>query len=55
MELTIKFDSTEVKDAVTKEANLRYGTSFSPADLNLYIKFDDVSKSVVSATLTKKD
>lgn len=56
MEATFVINSTEMKDAIVREIKEKMGIDLLPADTNLTIKFDDVSKSVSSATLTwKKD
>jgi hypothetical protein len=56
MKASYELDSSEIKDAIVEKIKAKMGISIIPAESNLFVKFDDVTKNVLSATLTvKKD
>ena len=56
MEATFVINSSEMKDAIIREIKEKMGVDLLPANTSLFVKFDDVTKSVTNATLTwKKD
>jgi hypothetical protein len=54
MEASFTLDSVEIKEAIIKEIKEKMGVNIVPADANLYVKFDTVTKNVTDATLTVK-